>query len=74
MMAVHQLSCSLHGTLKTRKQPKPARTKAPSDPKADHIAYEAAEPADHCQGTETRRSRMRCVARDSANSKLCEAA
>ena len=41
MMAVHQLSCSLHGALKTRKQPKPARTKAPSDPKADHIAYEA---------------------------------
>jgi hypothetical protein len=56
MMTVRQLGCSLDGAFKPWKGPEPARAKSPPDPEADHIAGEAAEPADHDQGGETKRA------------------
>ncbi len=64
MVTVRQLGCNLDGAVKPWKGSESAPAKSPSDPKADHITSEAAEPADHNQGPETQRARMCGVARE----------
>ena len=64
IVAVCQLGGGLDGAFKSREGSDPARAKPPSDPEADHIAGEAAEPTDHNESTETQRARMRGVARE----------
>ena len=61
MVSGSQLDGNLHGTFEPRKRSQPAHAKAPPDPEADHIAHEAAEPADRKQRAETQRAGMRGV-------------
>ena len=64
IVAVCQLGCRLDGAFKSWEGSDPARAKPSSDPEADHIAGEAAEPTDHNESAETQRAGMRGVARE----------
>src|SRR5262245_37746134 len=64
MMAVRQLGCRVNSTFEPWDGLEPARSESAPHPEADDVACEAAEPADHNQGAEAQRARVRGVARE----------
>jgi hypothetical protein len=66
VMAVGKMGNRPQGALETRKGPEPAHAKSPTDPEADHIPYEAADPAHRKQGREIERAGRGRVAREQA--------
>ena len=64
IVTVRQANDGLHGALEPRKTKEQASAIAPSDPEANDIAGETAEPANRDERAETQATRMRRIARE----------
>jgi hypothetical protein len=64
IVTVGQTDDGLHRALEPRKTKEQAGAIAPSDPEANDVAGETAEPANHDEGAKIQRTRMRRIARE----------